>query len=81
MPVMNLLLFASHRHNRYALFFHSLALIDCLRKDDLEEVRRDRYMKQVDINQHYIRKCVNYDLSNRPPTLILYQVAVAKSRQ
>ncbi|KAI0325627.1 histidine kinase [Cubamyces sp. BRFM 1775] len=46
----------NHRHTRYSLFFHSLALINCLRKGHLSQEDRARYFKQVELNQSYIRK-------------------------
>ncbi|KAI8983351.1 histidine kinase [Trametes punicea] len=46
----------NHRHTRYSLFFHSLALIQCLRKGNLPPEERTRYFKQVETNQSYIRK-------------------------
>ncbi|OBZ79765.1 Peroxide stress-activated histidine kinase mak2 [Grifola frondosa] len=46
----------NYRHTRYALFFHSLAMINCLRKGGLSKELRNRYLKQIEINQSYIRK-------------------------
>ncbi|CAL1696704.1 unnamed protein product [Somion occarium] len=46
----------SHRHIRYSLFFHSLAMIACLRKGHLMDAVRHRYLKQIEANQSYIRK-------------------------
>lgn len=51
--------FCSHRHVRYALFFHSLAMIACLRKGNITDDVRSTYMKQIDTNQGYIRKQVS----------------------
>lgn len=50
----------SHRQTRYGLFFHSLALIQCLRSEPLTIQQRDRYLRQVDLNQAYLRKCVMF---------------------
>ncbi|KAH9075705.1 histidine kinase [Lactarius deliciosus] len=46
----------NHRHTRYALFFHSLAMIDCIREEYVAEDQRDRYLEQVAANQAYIRR-------------------------
>ncbi|KAI0757423.1 histidine kinase [Daedaleopsis nitida] len=46
----------NHRHTRYALFFHSLALIHCIRKGGLSNEERAKYFKQIETNQSYIRK-------------------------
>ncbi|EGO28466.1 STKc type histidine kinase [Serpula lacrymans var. lacrymans S7.9] len=46
----------NHRHPRYAAFFHSLALIACLREGKTPEGQRDRYMGQLRLNQSYVRK-------------------------
>lgn len=46
----------NHRHTRYALFFHNLAMIDCIREEYVTEDRRDRYLEQVAANQAYIRR-------------------------
>ena len=51
----------SHRHVRYALFFHCLAMVACIRHGDLEASVRDRYLGQITSNQEYIKKyiCIN----------------------
>ncbi|KAF9015434.1 dual-domain HisK/Mak2 protein kinase [Cyathus striatus] len=46
----------NHRHVRYALFFHSLAMIACLRKGPMSEDRKSTYLAQIRANQGYIRK-------------------------
>ena len=46
----------SHRHTRYSLFFHCLALIDCVRRGLVSTEERTRYIKQIETNQSYIRK-------------------------
>ncbi|KAF8272384.1 histidine kinase [Lactarius quietus] len=46
----------NHRHTRYALFFHSLAMIDCIRDEYVAEDQRYRYLEQVAANQAYIRR-------------------------
>ncbi|KAJ7022028.1 hypothetical protein C8F04DRAFT_1139170 [Mycena alexandri] len=46
----------NHRHVRYALFFHSLAMIGCLRAGILSDETRRRYLDQVHLNQKYISR-------------------------
>jgi hypothetical protein len=46
----------NHRHIRYALFFHSLALIACIRNRLVPEDHHPIYLTQVNHNQAYIRK-------------------------
>ncbi|KAI9445552.1 histidine kinase [Lactarius indigo] len=46
----------NHRHTRYALFFHSLAMIDCIREEYVAVNQRNRYLEQVTANQAYIRR-------------------------
>ncbi|TFK30704.1 dual-domain HisK/Mak2 protein kinase [Coprinopsis marcescibilis] len=46
----------NHRHVRYALFFHNLAMIACIRKGDLPSETRAKYFAQIKQNQVYIRK-------------------------
>ncbi|KAF9498170.1 dual-domain HisK/Mak2 protein kinase [Pleurotus eryngii] len=46
----------NHRHVRYSLFFHSLAMIACIRGGQLDQDDRATYFKQVELNQQYIRK-------------------------
>ncbi|KAJ7922998.1 hypothetical protein B0H13DRAFT_1981220 [Mycena leptocephala] len=46
----------NHRHVRYGLFFHSLALIGCLRAGNPSDDVRRRYLEQVRLNQKYISR-------------------------
>ncbi|CCM01303.1 uncharacterized protein FIBRA_03352 [Fibroporia radiculosa] len=46
----------NHRHTRYALFFHSLAMVQCLRRADNIPELRGSYFTQIELNQSYIRK-------------------------
>ncbi|KIL70561.1 hypothetical protein M378DRAFT_194875 [Amanita muscaria Koide BX008] len=46
----------NHRHVRYALFFHSLAMTACLREGKVPDGRRSTYLAQVIKNQAYIKK-------------------------
>ncbi|KXN87566.1 Peroxide stress-activated histidine kinase mak2 [Leucoagaricus sp. SymC.cos] len=45
----------NHRHTRYALFFHSLALIACIRRGGSSQLR-SQYLKQVHANQTYLKR-------------------------
>lgn len=49
----------SHRHIRYALFFHSLALIACIRRGVSMDFRA-RYLKQVKANQTFLKKYASF---------------------
>ncbi|KAI0307475.1 histidine kinase [Multifurca ochricompacta] len=46
----------NHRHTRYALFFHNLAMIACVREEYVTGDQRKRYLDQVMVNQVYIRR-------------------------
>ncbi|KAJ7630475.1 hypothetical protein FB45DRAFT_915621 [Roridomyces roridus] len=46
----------NHRHVRYGLFFHSLALTAAIRTGQLSEDVRRRYLEQVKLNQRYISR-------------------------
>ncbi|KAJ7456503.1 dual-domain HisK/Mak2 protein kinase [Mycena latifolia] len=46
----------NHRHVRYGMFFHSLALIGCLRTGIISDDLRRRYMEQINLNQRYISR-------------------------
>lgn len=46
----------NHRHTRYALFFHNLALIQCIREGIIDAQTRNQYSRQVELNQAYVRK-------------------------
>ncbi|KAI0286668.1 histidine kinase [Russula aff. rugulosa BPL654] len=48
----------NHRHTRFALFFHSLAMIACIREEYIGESDRQRYLEQIAANQIYIRRYV-----------------------
>ncbi|KAG5220648.1 Ser-Thr histidine kinase [Salix suchowensis] len=61
----------SHRHVRYSLFFHSLAMIACIRGGQLDQDDRATYFKQVELNQQYIRKFV---ISECIVTILTHQI-------
>ncbi|KAJ7693555.1 dual-domain HisK/Mak2 protein kinase [Mycena rosella] len=46
----------NHRHVRYGLFFHSLALIGCLRTGTVSNDLHRRYLDQISLNQRYISR-------------------------
>ncbi|KAL0950689.1 hypothetical protein HGRIS_007467 [Hohenbuehelia grisea] len=46
----------NHRHVRYSLFFHSLALIARIRRGNLDDSTRATYFKQTELNHQYIKK-------------------------
>ncbi|KAJ2919335.1 hypothetical protein MD484_g1075, partial [Candolleomyces efflorescens] len=46
----------NHRHVRYALFFHNLAMVACIRKGSLSGNLRAKYFSQIKLNQAFIRK-------------------------
>ncbi|RDB29051.1 Peroxide stress-activated histidine kinase mak2 [Hypsizygus marmoreus] len=46
----------NHRHVRYALFFHSLAMIACLRRKKITPECRSSYLSQIKQNQAYVKK-------------------------
>jgi hypothetical protein len=46
----------NHRHVRYALFFHNLAMIACLRKVNAIGQNHDAYLLQIRENQTFIKK-------------------------
>jgi hypothetical protein len=46
----------NHRHVRYALFFHSLAMIACIRNNSVTGDMCSKFVAQVALNQAYIRK-------------------------
>ena len=54
----NLIYRNSHRHTRFALFFHSLAMIACIREEYVSEGDRQRYLEQIAVNQFYICRYV-----------------------
>ncbi|KAI0367509.1 histidine kinase [Pilatotrama ljubarskyi] len=67
----------NHRHTRYSLFFHSLALIQCLRKGNLASEERTRYFKQVEANQSYIRKWLSPSPVNTSTWVALIDAEIA----
>ncbi|KAH9945631.1 histidine kinase [Amylocystis lapponica] len=67
----------NHRHIRYALFFHSLALIHCIRRGDLPPEYRTSYFKQIDLNQAYIRKWLSPSPVNTSAWIALVDAEMA----
>ena len=54
----------NHRHIRFALCYHSLALINYIRTARPSVAQRERYLNQVSLNQAYIRKYVRFLFNN-----------------
>ncbi|KAK7468476.1 Chk1 protein kinase [Stygiomarasmius scandens] len=46
----------NHRHVRWSLFFHCLAMISCLRQGQVSEKTRKLYLDQININMEFIKK-------------------------
>ncbi|KAK7694195.1 hypothetical protein QCA50_001375 [Cerrena zonata] len=67
----------NHRHVRYGLFFHCLALIDCIRKGHLTDVARNRYLSQIDANQIYIRKWLSPSAVNTSTWIAIIDAEIA----
>ncbi|KDQ54896.1 hypothetical protein JAAARDRAFT_196280 [Jaapia argillacea MUCL 33604] len=67
----------NHRHTRYGLFFHSLALISCMRKGNMARDRRHRFMKQVEANQSFIRKWLSPSPVNNSTWVALVDAEMA----
>ncbi|KAI6159530.1 STKc type histidine kinase [Pisolithus thermaeus] len=67
----------NHRHARYSAFFHSLALIACLRRGDLDSETRTRYIDQVTKNQAYIRRWLSSSPVNTGTWIALVEAEMA----
>ncbi|KIK70394.1 hypothetical protein GYMLUDRAFT_89430 [Collybiopsis luxurians FD-317 M1] len=72
----------NHRHIRFALFFHSLALIQCLKQGSVKQGNitsdiRGRYLKQVDANQELIKKWVSSSAVNNSHWVALVDAELA----
>ncbi|KZT22094.1 histidine kinase [Neolentinus lepideus HHB14362 ss-1] len=67
----------NHRHVRYSLFFHSLALIACMRDASLSRESRDRYMKQVEANHSFLRKWLSPSPVNNSAWVALIDAELA----
>ncbi|GBE78499.1 histidine kinase [Sparassis crispa] len=67
----------NHRHTRYALFFHSLALVACLREGKVPQDRRSRFTKQIDNNQAYVRKWLSPSPVNTAAWVALVDAEIA----
>ncbi|VDC01932.1 unnamed protein product [Peniophora sp. CBMAI 1063] len=46
----------NHRSSRFALFFHCLALVECIREGAMSEGVKKRYLDQAHKNMSYLRK-------------------------
>ncbi|GLB36534.1 putative GAF domain containing protein [Lyophyllum shimeji] len=67
----------NHRHIRYALFFHSLALVACIRKGKLTASERARHMSQITENQACIRRWHSPSPVNTSTWVALVEAEVA----
>ncbi|KAI0793300.1 histidine kinase [Abortiporus biennis] len=67
----------NHRHIRYALFFHSLAMIACIREGMISTTDRNRYLRQIDTNQSYIRKWLSPSAVNTSTWVALVDAEMA----
>ncbi|KAF9072703.1 dual-domain HisK/Mak2 protein kinase [Rhodocollybia butyracea] len=67
----------NHRHIRYALFFHSLSLIACLKQGDASNEIRTRYLKQVNANQELIKRWVSSSAVNNSHWVALVDAELA----
>ncbi|KAG7090785.1 hypothetical protein E1B28_009870 [Marasmius oreades] len=67
----------NHRHIRYGLFFHSLAMIDCIRRGIVSETDRELYLKQVNINQEFIKKWVSSSPINTSTWVAIIEAELA----
>ncbi|TFK40893.1 dual-domain HisK/Mak2 protein kinase [Crucibulum laeve] len=67
----------NHRHVRYALFFHSLAMIACIRKGNTTIDRRSAYLAQIRANQTYLRKWLSPSPVNASTWIALVDAELA----
>ncbi|KAH8086606.1 histidine kinase [Cristinia sonorae] len=67
----------NHRHIRYGLFFHSLAMITCIREENLSTAARARFLKQIDANQSYIRKWLSPSAVNNSTWVAIVDAEMA----
>ncbi|KAF7784549.1 hypothetical protein Agabi119p4_714 [Agaricus bisporus var. burnettii] len=52
-----------HRHTRYGIFFHSLAMVACLRRRVPGDLR-EKYIKQIESNQKFLRRWLSPSPTN-----------------
>ncbi|KAI3615522.1 histidine kinase [Moniliophthora roreri] len=67
----------NHRHIRYGLFFHSLAILGCIRQGLVNGQDQDRYMKQVKLNQEFIKKWISSSPVNTSTWVALVDAELA----
>lgn len=67
----------NHRHVRYGLFFHSLALVDCVRRGNLDEKTRLLYVTQVVKNQTFTRRWLSSSPVNTGTWIALVEAEMA----
>ncbi|EJD55247.1 hypothetical protein AURDEDRAFT_140870 [Auricularia subglabra TFB-10046 SS5] len=67
----------NHRHSRYALFWHSLALIQCARMSRTTDKQKQDILEQIELNQTFIRKWVSPSPVNNSTWVALIDAEVA----
>ncbi|KAL4069355.1 STKc type histidine kinase, partial [Scleroderma citrinum] len=67
----------NHRHVRYCAFFHSLALVACIRRGDLDEKTRLSYVNQVIKNQTFTRRWLSSSPVNTGAWIALVEAEMA----
>ncbi|KAI5123720.1 hypothetical protein M0805_000314 [Coniferiporia weirii] len=67
----------NHRHVRFALCYHSLAMINCIRGHALSEGQEKRYMKQINLNQAFIKRWLSHSQVNNGMWIALVDAELA----
>ncbi|KAL5518690.1 CHK1 [Sanghuangporus vaninii] len=67
----------NHRHIRFSLCYHSLAIIHCIRNGVVSIAQREIYLRQVGLNQEYIRKWLEPSPVNNSTWLALVDAELA----
>ncbi|KAJ7596782.1 dual-domain HisK/Mak2 protein kinase [Mycena floridula] len=67
----------NHRHVRYGLFFHCLAMIACLRPAKFSEDQRARYLKQIDKNMGILKRWLSPSPVNNSTWVALVHAELA----
>ncbi|TFY70056.1 hypothetical protein EVJ58_g22 [Rhodofomes roseus] len=65
------------KHTRYSLFFHAMAMIQCIRGGDLDSETRTKYLKQIELDQSYIRKWLSPSPVNTSAWIALIDAEMA----
>lgn len=64
-----------HRHIGIAIFYHTIALIACLRDEQLDDATRNTYLGQVDQNREMLQEWATHATTNYQ----MYKVLVVRS--